>query len=61
MADNTNSDSPAEFLDDTGAVRLSGSLNLTGAFFLGDLPSSDPAVLGQAWSDSGVVTISTGP
>lgn len=61
MADNTNSASPAEFLDETEAVRLSGTLNLTGGFFLGDLPTSDPAVIGQAYNNSGVVTISTGP
>lgn len=61
MADNTNSASPAKMSDETGAVRLEGSLDFTGAIFMGDLPDSDPAVLGQLYNDSGVVTVSTGP
>ena len=61
MADNTNSTSPAEMADDTGTTRLAGSFTFTGAVFLGDLPTDDPAVLGQAWNNSGVVTISAGP
>ena len=61
MADNTNSTSPAEMADDTGTTRLAGSLTFTGAIFMGDLPTDDPAVLGQLYSNSGAVTVSTGP
>jgi hypothetical protein len=28
--------------------------------FLGDLPTADPHVVGQIWSNSGVVTVSAG-
>ena len=58
---NTNSSSPGEVQDPDGKVVWGGNLVFTGPIFFGDLPTSDPAVLGQLYSDSGVVTVSTGP
>jgi hypothetical protein len=58
---NTNSTSPGEIQDPDGKVIWGGNIYFSGPIFMGDLPDSDPAVLGQLYNDSGVVTVSTGP
>ena len=45
---------PGEALSIVGAVSASGGL------FVGDLPTSDPGVLGQVWNSSGDLKISAG-
>ena len=37
-----------------------GALTASGAVILSGLPTSDPAVAGQLWSNSGVLTVSAG-
>lgn len=47
----------------TGAVTTNISITYDGTnsiVILNDLPTSDPSVAGQLWSDSGVVTVSAG-
>lgn len=52
---------------DGSTVVLQGQLAFTDTLFLPEvvdgslLPTSDPAVLGQVYSNSGVLTLSTGP
>lgn len=45
--------------DVTGAVAAT-TLSASGTVVFSDLPTSDPGVAGQLWSDSGVVTVSAG-
>jgi hypothetical protein len=42
-------------LTTTGTVTINGT-----EIIISDLPTSDPAVAGQLWSDSGVLTVSAG-
>lgn len=47
----------------TGAVTENISITYDGTnsvVILSDLPTSDPAVAGQLWSNSGVLTVSAG-
>ena len=47
----------------TGAVTENISISYDGTnsvVILSDLPTSDPAVAGQLWSNSGVLTVSAG-
>ena len=47
----------------TGAVTENISIVYDGTnsvIIINDLPTSDPAVAGQLWSDSGVLTVSAG-
>jgi len=47
----------------TGAVTENISITYDGTnsvVIISDLPTSDPSVAGQLWSDSGVVTVSAG-
>lgn len=47
----------------TGAVTENISITYDGTnsvVILSDLPTSDPSVAGQLWSDSGVLTVSAG-
>ena len=37
-----------------------GTLTATGAVILSGLPTADPLVAGQLWSNSGVLTVSAG-
>ena len=52
--------------DATGTIVYSGALVIPDTFFLpavvdaSQLPTADPAVAGQVWSDSGVLTVSAG-
>ena len=39
----------------TGTVTINGT-----TIIISDLPTSDPSVAGQLWSDSGVLTVSAG-
>jgi len=45
----------ATTLTTTGTVTLNGT-----AIIVSDLPTSDPSVAGQIYSDSGVLTVSAG-
>jgi len=48
-------------LDVTGAVTCDAGLTVAGAsVIMSALPTDDPAVAGQLWADSGVVTVSSG-
>jgi hypothetical protein len=53
--------------DPTGTIVYSGALTFPGVFYLppvldaSQLPTADPAVTGQVWNNSGVLTVSTGP
>jgi len=42
-------------LTTTGTVTINGT-----TIIISDLPTSDPSVAGQLWSDSGVLTVSAG-
>ena len=47
----------------TGAVTTNISITYDGTnsvVIISDLPTSDPSVAGQLWSDAGVVTVSAG-
>jgi hypothetical protein len=47
----------------TGAVTTNISITYDGTnsvVIISDLPTSDPSVAGQLWSNSGVVTVSAG-
>jgi hypothetical protein len=47
----------------TGATTVNISISYSGGesvIVINDLPTSDPAVAGQLWSDSGVLTVSAG-
>jgi len=37
-----------------------GTLSTTGAVIMTDLPTSDPVVAGQLWSDTGTLKVSAG-
>ncbi len=43
----------------TGAV-VATTVTSTGAVIMSNLPTSDPSVAGQLWSNSGVLTVSAG-
>lgn len=43
-----------------GAATSITSLTASGAVILSGLPTSDPAVAGQLWSNAGVLTVSAG-
>ena len=43
----------------TGAVAAT-TLSASGVVILSDLPTADPLVAGQLWSDAGVLTVSAG-
>ena len=43
----------------TGSVTAT-TLSASGVVILSGLPTADPAVAGQLWSDSGVLTVSAG-
>jgi hypothetical protein len=43
----------------TGSVTAT-TLSASGVVILSGLPTSDPAVAGQLWNDSGVLTVSAG-
>lgn len=45
----------ATTLTTTGTVTIDGT-----TVIISDLPTSDPAVAGQLWSNSGVLTVSAG-
>ena len=45
--------------DVTGAVTAT-NITASGTVILSALPTEDPVVAGQLWSDSGVVTVSAG-
>ena len=60
---------PDTITDLNNHVRVGGTLNgsgtltnltATGTVIFSNLPTSDPAVAGQLWADSGVVTVSAG-
>ena len=44
---------------DTGAITVTATIN-GGTIILPNLPTSDPAVAGQLWNNSGVLTVSAG-
>lgn len=43
----------------TGPIQTDGT-RLVQPIYVSDLPTADPAVAGQLWSDAGVVTVSAG-
>lgn len=43
-----------------GAATTVEDLTASGTVIFSDLPTSDPSVAGQLWSDSGVLTVSAG-
>ncbi len=43
-----------------GAATSVTSITATGAVIFSGLPTSDPAVAGQLWSNAGVLTVSAG-
>ena len=45
--------------DVTGAVTAT-TITASGAIIFSGLPTSDPSVAGQLWSNSGVLTVSAG-
>jgi len=52
---NTPAAVSATTLTTTGTVTIDGT-----TIIISDLPTSDPSVAGQLWSDSGVLTVSAG-
>lgn len=58
VVDDTNLTGVAPTL--TAATDTPGSGGTNGGIFLTGLPTSDPAVAGQLWSNSGVLTVSAG-
>lgn len=54
-------DEVLNFIDDKGNTVASLTSDASGAATVVlDLPTSDPGVAGQLWSDTGVVTVSAG-
>lgn len=48
-------------VSNNGIQSTAGTVTLNGAtVVITDLPTSDPSVAGQLWSDSGVLTVSAG-